>query len=151
MRSLGLDESSKSVRIPGVKEGPAVEEGYVDGTTFRAMVARANYLAQDRGDTQFVVKAFCRKMSKPEMRYWASLKRLGRYLLGEPRRVRNLEFQPQPTEVVMWSETDFAGCRETRKSTSGGVGMWGNRCLKSWSSTQDFISHSSGQPILTAS
>jgi len=49
------------------------------------------------------------------------------------------------TKVAVWSDTDFAGCRNERKSTSGGVIMFGGHCLKSWSLTQKVIALSSGE------
>ena len=44
-----------------------------------------------------------------------------------------------------YSDSDFAGCRRTSRSTSGGVVMRGSHHLKSWSSTQSVISLSSGE------
>ncbi len=49
-----------------------------------------------------------------------------------------------PEIVVVWSDTDFAGCRNTRRSTSGGVVTCGPHGLKAYSSTQDVIAVSSG-------
>ncbi len=46
-----------------------------------------------------------------------------------------------PTDFVEMAETgedqDFAGRERTRRSTSGGVVMLGNHCIKSYSQTQD--------------
>ena len=42
-------------------------------------------------------------------------------------------------------DTDFAGCLETRKSTSGGVIMMNQHVVKTWSVTQDLIALSSGE------
>ena len=47
--------------------------------------------------------------------------------------------------MTIWTDTDFAGCKRTRKSTSGGVAMFGNRMIKSWRSTQAIVSLSSGE------
>ena len=44
-----------------------------------------------------------------------------------------------------YSDTDWAGCPRTRKSTSGGCLMLGRHVLKTWSSTQANISLSSGE------
>ena len=44
-----------------------------------------------------------------------------------------------------YSDTDWAGCPKTRKSTSGGCLMLGGHLIKSWSSTQPSISLSSGE------
>ena len=47
--------------------------------------------------------------------------------------------------VEVYSDTDWAGCIKTRKSTSGGCLMLGQHLLKSWSSTQAMVSLSSGE------
>jgi hypothetical protein len=48
-------------------------------------------------------------------------------------------------EMSIWTDADFAGCRKTRKSTSGGVAMLGNYMIKSWRTTQAIVSLSSGE------
>jgi hypothetical protein len=47
--------------------------------------------------------------------------------------------------VTVYSDTDWAGCPRTRKSTSGGCIMSGDHLLKSWSSTQGSVALSSGE------
>ncbi len=54
-------------------------------------------------------------------------------------------FQKMPEKVVVWSDTDLAGCKCTRRSTSGGVVMFGNHCIKTDSQTQETIALSSGE------
>jgi len=54
-------------------------------------------------------------------------------------------YQRELKGVTIWTDTDFAGCRKTRKSTSGGVAMLGNHMVKSWCSTQAIVSLSSGE------
>ena len=46
---------------------------------------------------------------------------------------------------MIWTDSDFAGCAKTRKSTSGGVLMHGSHLVKSWSITQAVIALSSGE------
>ena len=43
---------------------------------FRALAARANYLALDRPDIQFAVKEVARRMATPRVDDWILLKRL---------------------------------------------------------------------------
>ena len=50
-----------------------------------------------------------------------------------------------PQGLTIWTDIDYAGCKRTRKSTSGGVVMWGSHLIKSWSSTQSVIALSSGE------
>ena len=102
-------------------------------------------MAQDRTDVQFAVKELCRSMSNPTVGDWAALKRLGRYLVDKTRVRIKLPYQESPKKLVVWADTDYAGCRRTRKSTSGGIGMMGNHLIKGWSTTQAVIALSSGE------
>ena len=142
---MGLSDDSKTVVTPGINGPTQAGKITMNGTQFRMLAARCNYLAQDRPDIQFAAKEVCRKMSAPDETAWGQLKRLARYLAGESRVVYEYHRQQIPTEVVVWSDTDFAGCRETRKSTSGGAIMLGGHCVKTWSSTQAKIALSSGE------
>ena len=54
-------------------------------------------------------------------------------------------YQDRVSKISVWSDTDYAGCRETRKSTSGGLVQFGEHMLKFWSSTQKVIALSSGE------
>ena len=53
-------------------------------------------------------------------------------------------------EVHVYTDSDWAGCRRTRKSTSGGMIMIGEHVIKSWSRTQKAITLSSGEAELVA-
>ena len=88
---------------------------------FRAVAARGNYLGQDRMDMQFAAKEISRFMSKPEEQDWRSAKRLARYLKDNRRVVIMYKYQKLPWKVIVWSDSDFAGCQRTGRSTSGGV------------------------------
>jgi hypothetical protein len=96
-------------------------------------------------DMQFAAKEISRFMSKPEEQDWRSAKRLARYLKDNKRMVIEYKFQKLPEKVVVWSDTDFAGCKRTRRSTSGGVVMFGSHCIKTYSQTQETIAVSSGE------
>ena len=149
IRELGLHNSVKTVMTPGTKvdEGPE-DERELDGsqaTMFRAMVARANYLAQDRTDIQYTTKELSRNMSKATWASCTALKRLGRYLKWKPRMVSEFPYQEGVTHVTTWTDTDYAGCRKTRKSTTAGVMMLGKHVLKGWSTTQAVVALSSGE------
>ena len=47
---------------------------------YQALVARANYLAQDRSDIQYAVEELARSMSCPTRGSWRALVKLGKYL-----------------------------------------------------------------------
>ena len=113
-------------------------------TAFRGAAARANYLAADRIDVQFAAKEICRCMAQPNHASWNALKRLCRYLVGLPRLVFVYRWQTVDA-IDVYTDTDWAGCPRTRKSTSGGCILVGGHAVKSWSSTQSNVSLSSGE------
>ena len=83
-------------------------------------------------------------MSAPTTTGWQSLKRLCRFFSGAPRLI--YDFPRQKVERLdTYTDTDWAGCVRTRKSTSGGVMMLGRHCLKHWSATQSSVTLSSGE------
>ena len=118
-------------------------------TTFRAISARANYLSQDRADGSYSSKELCREFGAPNEHSREKLKRLGRYYKGKPRLVYKYPFRATPiTEMDVYCDTDFAGCSQTRRSTSGGCVMLGGAMVKHWSKTQTTIALSSGEAEL---
>ena len=120
-----------------------------DATTYRAISARGNYLGQDRADGSYSSKELCREFSAPNEHSLQKLKRLGRYYKGKPRLVYKYPFAKEPaTEVTVYCDTDFAGCSQTRRSTSGGCVMVGGAQVKHWSKTQSTIALSSGEAEL---
>ena len=50
----------------------------------------------------------------------------------------------------VYSDSDWAGCKATRKSTLGGMLVVDGCCLGSWSSTQATVATSSGEAELHA-
>ena len=93
----------------------------------------------------YAVKELSRNMSNPDSEDWNDLKRLGRYLHHRPRVVQVFKKQFAPRNIDVWVDTDFAGCMQTRKSTSGGIVLYGSSVIKAWSNTQKCVALSSGE------
>ena len=89
-------------------------------------------------------------MAKPTRGHWLKLKRLGRYLIESGRTVMRYDWQGHEHEVTGYSDSDWAGCRATRESTSGGAIMVGGHFLKGWSRTQNHITLSTAEAELIA-
>ena len=115
---------------------------------FRRLVATANYNSIDRFDIAFAVKELCRMMSSPTEREWNHLVRLGKFLNGRRRAVQLFEWQQDDRDMKVYDDSNFAGCKMTRKSTSGGCVMIGKHYIRGWSKTQAVISLSSGESEL---
>ena len=115
-------------------------------TEFRGLAARAKYLSLDRVDIQYATKEICRDMAAPKASSMSKMKRLAQYVLGSPRRTIMLQpcYEEFP-EMLVYSDSNWAGCLRTRKSTSGGVLTFQGGILKTWSSTQASIAQSSGE------
>ena len=109
------------------------------------MTARGIYLSQGRSDIGYAVKELSRRMQEPIEGDWDKLKRLGRYLVGRERMVVDFEYQQEGGRIDVWTDSDYAGCRETRKSTSGGVIRMGSHTIKTWSRMQAVVALSSGE------
>ena len=144
----GLGESN-TCATPGVRAsfGELENDSPLDPkfhTAYRGAAARANYLSADRMDVQFAAKEICRFMSAPTQHSWQALKRLCRYLVGLPRLVYCYAWQDVDS-IDVYTDTDWAGCPRTRKSTNGGCALVGSHTIKTWSSTQTGVSLSSGE------
>ncbi len=140
INELGIKEESKSLVNPATPSTVATPEeeeelGTEQATMYRALTARGIYLAQDRTDVQYAVKELSRKMATPTKGSWEKLKRLGRYLKGRERVILEYDYQKNTNCINVWTDTDFAGCKVTRKSTYGGIIQLGGHLIKSWSST----------------
>ena len=51
---------------------------------------------------------------------------------------------------MIYSDSDWAGCVKTRRSTSGGIVTYGSHTVQHWSSTQATVALSSGEAELNA-
>lgn len=152
IEQLGLKEA-RSVAAPGVNDQDWEELelplNQKDHTEFRRVAARANYLALDRPDIAYAVKEVCRGMAAPQVRHARQLKRIGRYLIGSPRMVWSYKWQ-QEEGITAYSDSDWAGCKRTARSTTGGVILRGEHCLKAFSVTQRRVTLSSAEAELGA-
>ena len=119
-----------------------------DATRFRGAAARCNYMAFDRPDMQYATKEVCREMAKPTTGSLRRLRRIGQYLKKKPRLVWNFDMQCKSDILNVYTDSNWASCRRSCKSTSGGTVMIGNHCLKAWSKTQALVAKSSAEAEL---
>ena len=64
--------------------------------------------------------------------------------------VFKFDWQDAQNELTTYTDSDWAGCKITARSTTGGIIMIGNHIIKSWSRTQKTIALSSAEAELTA-
>ncbi|GJR53176.1 retrovirus-related pol polyprotein from transposon TNT 1-94 [Tanacetum coccineum] len=105
----------------------------VDQTKYRSMVGALMYLTASRPD---IVHATCycaRYQAKPTEKHLTAVKRIFRYLKDS---INMGLWYPKDTgfELTAFSDSDHAGCLDSRKSTSSGIQFLGGDKLISWSS-----------------
>jgi hypothetical protein len=120
--------------------GPPV----ADPTAYRSLAGALQYLTFTRPDITYAVQQVCLHMHDPREPHLTALKRLLRYLRGTVD-YGLLLHRSSSAELVVYTDADWAGCPDTRRSTSGyAVFLGGN--LVSWSSKrQPVVSRSSAE------
>ena len=85
-----------------------------------------------RPDLAFAVQQVCLYMHDPREPHLAALKQILRYLQGTLSLGMTMR-RSSPTELVVYTDVDWAGCPDSRRSTSGYAVFLGDN-LVSWSS-----------------
>ena len=127
-----------------------------DHKRYRRAVGQLLWLSSVRPDIMYAVKELSRGLSAPTSEHEAKVKHLLKYLAG----TKNLEQKLQPTlslspqhkaiDINIYVDSDWAGCHDTRRSTSGvSLFVLGANIL-SHSRTQATVALSSGEAELYA-
>ena len=119
-------------------------------TRYRGVAARINYVSQDRADLKIAALNVCKTMSSPKKGDWKMVERIARYLKNRPTMKCVYRWQKMDAAIWAFSDSDWAGDRITRKSTSGGCLFRGWHAIKCWAKTQQVIALSSGEAELYA-
>ncbi|GJT90247.1 retrovirus-related pol polyprotein from transposon TNT 1-94, partial [Tanacetum coccineum] len=104
----------------------------VDAMKYRSMIGALMYLTSSRPDIVHATCLCARYQAKPTEKHLKEVKRIFRYLRG----TINMGLwytKDSGFELTGFSDADYAGCKDTFKSTSGGVQFLGEK-LVSWSS-----------------
>ncbi|GJV93600.1 retrotransposon protein, putative, ty1-copia subclass [Tanacetum coccineum] len=104
----------------------------IDQTDYRSKIRSLMYLTSSRPDIVQIICYCARYQARPTEKYLKEVKRIFRYLRGTINMglwyLKGFGF-----ELTAFSDTDHAGCIDTRKSTSGGIQFLGDK-LVSWMS-----------------
>lgn len=121
-------------------DGPPVD----DATHYRSLAGALQYLIFTHPDIAFAVQQICLYMHDPRELHLAALKRILRYLQGTLSLGLTMRLS-SPTELVVYTDADWVGCPDTRRSTFGYAVFLGDN-LVSWSSKrQHTVSRSSAK------
>ncbi|GJW60695.1 ribonuclease H-like domain-containing protein, partial [Tanacetum coccineum] len=115
-----------------------------DPTMYRSLAGSLQYLTFTRPNISYAVQRICLYMHDPREPHLSALRRILRYVRGTLDYGLQL-FSSSTTDLVAYSDADWAGCPTTRGSTSGYCVFLGNNLL-SWSSKrQPTLSRSSAE------
>lgn len=104
----------------------------VDQTLYRSMIGSLLYATATRPDIMHVVCQVGRFQAAPKNAHLLAVKRIFRYLKGTTN--HGLWYpKGKPLDLYAFTDADWAGCVDDRKSTSG-VAFFIGDCLVSWSS-----------------
>ena len=113
----------------------------VDITSYRGMIGSLLYLTASRPDIMFSTCLCARFQANPKESHLIVVKRIFKYLKGTP----NLGiWYPKGTgfDLIGYTNSDFAGCKIDRKSTSGSCQFLGRRLVSWYSKKHHFVSTS---------
>lgn len=115
-----------------------------DGQPYRQVVGALQYLSMTRPDIAFSVNKLCQFMHAPTDEHWKAVKRLLRYLKGTMS--YGLFFDKACSlQLQCFTDSDWGGCPDDRRSTSG-FGIFLGNCLVSWmAKKQPTIARSSSE------
>ncbi|XP_057981300.1 secreted RxLR effector protein 161-like [Malania oleifera] len=125
----------------GLKLNKDYEGKKVDSTLYEQIVGSLMYLTATRPDIMYSVSLISRYMENPIEMHLLAAKRILRYLQGT-RDFGLFYKKAEKLELFGFTDSDYAGDQDDRRSTSGYVFMLGTRAV-SWSSKK--------QPIVTLS
>jgi len=106
----------------GVKLSLANDEKEVNPTLFKQIVGSLRYLCHTRPNIAYGVGLISRYMVKPTTSHLVAAKRILRYVMG----TSNYGIQYSKNQSVGYSDSDWSGDKDDRKSTAAYVFMIGN-------------------------
>lgn len=123
-----IDTPLSSIEKLSVTEGDPL--GVEDATKYRSIVGALQYLTLTRPDISFSVNKVCQFLHAPTSVYWSAVKRILRYIQGTLKLGMKI-IRSRSTMVSAFSDADWAGCPDDRRST-GGFAVFLGPNLISW-------------------
>ncbi|GJW47330.1 putative ribonuclease H-like domain-containing protein [Tanacetum coccineum] len=128
----------KTASTPMEKQKPLLKDKdgkEVDVCLYRSMIGSLMYLTSLRPDIMFAVCAYARYQVNPKVSHLYAVKRIFRYLKGQP--ILGLWYpKDSPFDLVAYTNSDYAGASLDRKSTTRDCQFLGCRLI-SWQCKKD--------------
>nr|GEX52177.1 retrovirus-related Pol polyprotein from transposon TNT 1-94 [Tanacetum cinerariifolium] len=128
-------QGCKTVATPmNINEKLTTEDGteLIDARVYRSLVGRLIYVTHSRPDAAYSVGVLSRFMHRPTIHHFGAARRVLRYLAGT--KIFGICFRKtKDFSLQGFTDSDWAGSMEDRKSTSGNCFILGTGAI-SWSS-----------------
>ncbi|KAJ9536321.1 hypothetical protein OSB04_un000501 [Centaurea solstitialis] len=116
----------------------------VDVTLYRGMIGSLLYLTASCPDIMYSTCLCARYQAEPKESHLTAVKRIFRYLKGTPN--MGLWYSKDSGfDLTAYSDSDFAGCKIDRKSTTGGCHLLGGKLVSWTSKKQNSVSTSTAE------
>ena len=132
---------ASSSSCPNTRLSPHDGDLLPDPHLYRSMVGALHYLTFIRPDISFVVHQVCQYMFAPTTIHFAAAKRILRYLWDTFN--HGIEFTPGPLHLSAYTDADWAGDPDDRRSTFGFLVYLGNNAVTWSAKKQPTVSRSS--------
>ncbi|GJX17219.1 putative ribonuclease H-like domain-containing protein [Tanacetum coccineum] len=109
----------------------------VDFHLYRSMISSLTYLTSSRPDIMFAVCACARYQVNPNVSHLHAVKRIFRYLKGQPK-LGHWYLKDSPFDSVAYTDSDYAGASLDMKSTTGGCQFLESRLI-SWQCKKQIV------------
>ncbi|KAK0579444.1 hypothetical protein LWI29_021263 [Acer saccharum] len=146
VKKFGLEKAkhcdtpmSTTLKLSKDASGKSVEQ-----TLYRGMIGSLLYLTASRPDISFSVGVCARYQADPKESHLSSVKRIIRYVNGTSNYGIWYSFDTNAS-LVGFSDADWAGNCDDRKSTSGGCFFLGNNLVSWFCKKQNSISLSTAE------
>ena len=134
VRKVGLQGCKPSFTPLSSSEKLSLTEGQLlnqeDSTKYRSLVGALQYLTLTRPDISFAVNKVCQFLHAPTTVHWTGAKHIARYVKHTLSIGLNFS-KSSSTLVSAFSDSDWAGCLDDRRSTSGFAIFFGPNLI-SW-------------------
>jgi hypothetical protein len=148
--STPLDPYSQIEDLPPPTEEDKRLKPWVH-SQYRSIVGSLMYLmVGTRPDIGYAVSTLSRHLSNPSALHLSAAKRVVRYLLGTIDHSIVYRTSDEPYKIEAFVDADWAGCKLTRRSQSGGVVLAAGGPIHWFSAKQPLVTLSSAEAELTA-
>ena len=134
LKKFGVKENKIASTPMNVNEKLEKDDGSgsADATRYRSLIGGLMYLTHTRPDISYAVGVVSRHMQNPTKHHFGTAKRILNYIAG------TADYgvwygSSKNFNLIGYSDSDWAGCTEDRKSTSGHLFTLGTSAV-SWSS-----------------